>query len=156
VKFHRAVWANDEPEVRKWYRQAGVPDEQADAEIARMRTQELYLSDTGTYQVALDRSVRNGFDLPMIHLSIKRVDRGVIRDWRVFQEIKNALVGPECEAIELYPAESRLVDSANQYHLWCFADPSIRVPVGYTERLVDDKPFGKSINRPFSGTKEQS
>jgi len=28
------------------------------------------------------------------------------------------IVGEEHEAFEVYPAESRLVDTANQYHLW--------------------------------------
>jgi hypothetical protein len=48
-----------------------------------------------------------------------RRDRAPIRDWRVGQRIKNELCGPEWEAIELYPAESRKVDTANEYHLWC-------------------------------------
>lgn len=34
------------------------------------------------------------------------------------QRIKNELLGDEYEACELYPAESRLVDGANQFHLW--------------------------------------
>jgi hypothetical protein len=41
----------------------------------------------------------------MVCLSAKRVDREPLQDWRVLQEIKNALVGEECEAIELFPAE---------------------------------------------------
>jgi hypothetical protein len=55
-------------------------------------------------------------------LSIKRRDREVIRDWRELQAIKNAIVGPEHEGFELYPAESRLVDTANQFHLFVFMD----------------------------------
>lgn len=42
---------------------------------------------------------------PIVHLSIRRMDRQGARDWRHFQAIKNQIVGPECEAIELYPAE---------------------------------------------------
>lgn len=52
------------------------------------------------------------------HLSIKRRDREPIFSWRELQDIKNALINPEVEALELYPAEERLVDRANQYHLW--------------------------------------
>lgn len=70
-------------------------------------------------------------------LSIKRLDREPIHDWRDLQEIKNELVGPECEGIELYPAESRRVDSANQYHLFVILDPKIRLPFGFKERLVE-------------------
>lgn len=58
--------------------------------------------------------------LPMIHLSIRNQDRSTRHDWRDFQRIKNQLAGPEYEGLEVYPAESRKVDTANQYHLWCF------------------------------------
>ena len=40
----------------------------------------------------------------VIHLNIRRRDgAAMIRDWRHFQLIKNQLMGPECEAVELYP-----------------------------------------------------
>jgi len=73
-----------------------------------------------------------------VHLSIKRIDKEPIHDWRELQEIKNLLVGPENEALELYPAESRRVDTANQYHLWVIKDPASRLPVGFNARLVLD------------------
>lgn len=85
----------------------------------------------------------------MVWLSIKRIDRNPLHDWRAIQEIKNRLVGPECEAIEIYPAESRRVDTANQYHLWCFKDPNYRIPIGFNSgRHVDDESIGGSVNRP--------
>lgn len=58
-----------------------------------------------------------------VHLSIKRMDRRPIRNWRHFQQIKNEVCGEETEAVELYPAESRLADNANQYHLWVMLEP---------------------------------
>lgn len=74
---------------------------------------------------------------PMIHLSIRRQDRQPCRDWRDFQRIKNQLAGPEWEAVEVYPAESRLVDMANQYHLWCF---QFSLGIGYDEgRLIGNQ-----------------
>jgi hypothetical protein len=75
---------------------------------------------------------------PVAWLSIKRNDRQVIRDWRELQRIKNLVMGEECEAVEIFPAESRVHDSANQYHLWCFA-PGYRLPFGYDGRLVADE-----------------
>jgi hypothetical protein len=42
-----------------------------------------------------------------------------VRPWQDFQRIKNELVGEEREAVELYPAESRLIDTSNAWHLWC-------------------------------------
>lgn len=86
-----------------------------------------------------------------VHLSIKRHDRCPIHDWRDLQAIKNQLVGEECEGMELLPAESRLVDSANQYHLWCCTDSAFRFPFGFQERLVLDNPPGKAKNRSFAG-----
>lgn len=66
------------------------------------------------------------------HLSIRRRDRSTARDWRHFQRIKNQLCGPEYEGMELYPKESRLVDTANQYHIWVVPD----IPIGFPGRLV--------------------
>jgi hypothetical protein len=73
----------------------------------------------------------------VIHLNIRRRDgAAMVRDWRHFQLIKNQLLGPECEAVELFPAESRLVDSCNKYHLYGSADPTYRFPFGWQERDV--------------------
>lgn len=69
------------------------------------------------------------------HLSIRSVENDTRHDWRDFQRIKNELLGPEWEAVELYPAESRLTDTANQYHLWCFP---FQMPFGFEDRLVMD------------------
>lgn len=72
------------------------------------------------------------------HLSIKTHDKQARHDWRDMQRIKNELCGPECEAVELYPAESRVVDTANQYHLFVFR--AYKMALGFTERLVGDGP----------------
>jgi hypothetical protein len=87
----------------------------------------------------------------IIHLSIRNNDRSARHDWREFQRIKNEIVGPENEAMEIYPAESRLLDTANQFHLWVFKDPSHRIPLGWTRRLVADYSVSKSRarQRPF-------
>lgn len=86
---------------------------------------------------------------PVIWLSIKRRDKMPARDWRDFQRIKNELVGPEYEAIELYPAESRLMDTSNQYHLYVIDDPTYRFPFGVHERLVQEHPGGRAKQRAF-------
>lgn len=103
---------------------------------------DVFLNDT--YQVIVAKLMED-----QVHLSIKRIDRQPIHDWRDLQEIKNQLVGPECEALELYPAESRRVDAANQYHLWCCTDDNFRFPFGFHTRAVGDEPIGKSVNRPL-------
>ncbi len=72
----------------------------------------------------------------MIQLSIHDHARSTRRDWRHFQKIKNELLGPEEEAIELYPAESRLVDLSNEYSLWSIK--GWKWPIGYAERWVSE------------------
>ena len=78
---------------------------------------------------------------PFVQLLVSRHDGQARPNWRDFQRIKNELVGPECEGVELFPAESRLVDTANQYHIWVIPDASYRFPFGYKERLVSDLPM---------------
>jgi hypothetical protein len=92
----------------------------------------------------------------LIHLSIRRNDRKPIDDWRDKQRIKNLIVGPEHEGVELFPAEGRLVDTANQFHMFIIADPGVRFPFGYQERLVSEDLSvqvagnGISQQRPFT------
>jgi hypothetical protein len=115
---------------------------------------EVDFSRAGASQQALDEESRNTTywinDLylvarrvfpgsPIVQLNIRRRDgKPILRDWRHFQEIKNQLVGEECEGVELYPAESRLVDTSNKYHIWCHLDPKFRFPVGFDYRHVED------------------
>ncbi len=88
------------------------------------RTTQLWRNDI--YQV-MTRELGDG----IVHINIRRRDGGpILRDWRHFQQIKNELLGEECEAIELYPAESRLVDTSNKYHLIGSRDPTFRFPFG--------------------------
>ena len=79
-----------------------------------------------------------GTDGGMIQIGINSHDGTARHDWREFQMIKNQVAGPECEAFELYPAESRLLDPSNYYTLWCF--PGLRrIKVGMEEgrRVLD-------------------
>lgn len=104
------------------------------------------------YQVAVFPVPNPGGGWPgMWHLSIKRRDREPIDEnrWRILQHIKNTLLGEEHEAVEVYPAESRLVDTANQVHLWCFKLSSQQWPFGFTNRYVTETPGGGAVQRPF-------
>lgn len=90
-----------------------------------------------TYWINEIYQVQRRDDGEIVHLNIRRRDGGpIMRDWRHFQQIKNELVGPECEGIELYPAESRLVDTSNKYHIYVVKDPAYRFPVGFEKRDV--------------------
>lgn len=138
--------------VKALARSSGQSMNQVKKLLLKMReTDRVFLNDT--YQVNVSE-----VDTPigrMLWLSVKRRDKNVIHDWRDLQEIKNQLVGPEHEGVELYPAESRKVDTSNQYHLFVFADPDKRYPFGYWDREVmdGDGEIGKdgTRQRPLSG-----
>jgi hypothetical protein len=99
------------------------------------------------YQVTMYEDA--GPDGAVNWLVIRRRDSAPVHDWRHLQQIKNDLCGPEREGIEIYPAESRLVDTANQYHMYVFPSGA-RVPFGYLEREVSDAPHEGNRNRPFA------
>jgi hypothetical protein len=99
------------------------------------------------YQVAVFKQDTEYDGVRTCHLSIKRVDGCAIHDWRDLQRIKNELVGDEAEGVELYPAESRLVDGANQFHMFCVIGGTW--PIGFDRRLVSDDNDGGVMQRPW-------
>ena len=70
---------------------------------------------------------------PVAHLSIKTHDKRCVHDWRDMQRIKNELCGPEADGVEIYPAESRLMDEANQFHIYVM-HPLVELPWGQRDR----------------------
>jgi len=68
---------------------------------------------------------------PFFRVSIQRHDRQPCREWKHLQQIKNELFGTRHEAVELFPAEDRLIDTGNEYHLWVHCDPGYRFPLGF-------------------------
>lgn len=108
--------------------------------------EEVWINDI--YQVAVRRGLKVG-EYTICHLSIKRHDRQAVMDWRHMQWIKNQLVGEECEGCELFPKESRLVDGANQFHMWVFEDPGNGFPFGFYHRIVTEKSFFGETQRKF-------
>lgn len=136
--FHAATLPPETLDVRSFAARHGLSEEVAASQIERLRAQSIYMNDL--YQVNVD-VVRVPFGEEtgdMFWLSIKRRDRTMVHDWRELQQIKNMIVGDEHEGFEVYPAEPRLVDTANQYHLWVFVEPAVRLPVGYQHREVMD------------------
>lgn len=85
----------------------------------------------------------------MIQIGIASLDGTARHDWRDFQAIKNQLAYPECEAFELYPAESRLLDPSNYYTLWCF--PGVkRLKIGVEKRDVLQQDEAIAPQRAFA------
>ena len=98
------------------------------------------------YQVSVRRFSTKEFG-EALHLSIKRRDKAPIRNWRELQRIKNEICGPECEGVELFPAEGRLVDSANQFHLFVFEN--YRFPFGFKDRFISESTLPGGRQEPF-------
>jgi len=96
--------------------------------VQRMTAVNVYENDT--YHVEVKHAP------PFIHLDIRRRDGRTCNEWQDFQRIKNELVGPEHEALQLFPAESRLVDTGNEYHLWVCANTQTRFQFGFKDRFV--------------------
>jgi hypothetical protein len=103
-------------------------------QVLHLLSWEIYCNDI--YQVMIERKG------PFIHLCIRRHDGQPYKDWKAHQQIKSEIIGPEYEAVELFPAESRLVDLKNEYHLWVHPNPTYRFPFGLTpNRGVMENPL---------------
>jgi len=115
--------------------------EQAKMGLHRDIYAEIYVNDI--YQVAV---YRNEEADELVHLdelkgrctwlSIKRRDKRPVNNWQDMQTIKNRLVGVDCDAIQIFPAESRMINMANQYHLIVLPSDAW-LPFGWGFRSVD-------------------
>lgn len=65
-------------------------------------------------------------------LMVRRNDAAPVRSWQELQRIKNELCGEHRTAVEVFPAQGELVDSANIYHLWVLPD-GFELPFGMRE-----------------------
>jgi hypothetical protein len=80
------------------------------------------------YAVAVYEPNVESDDYAPTHVTVQRFDRQPARDWRHLQQIKNDVCGPDWEAVELYPAQSRVVDLTNTTHLWVYRN---RLDIGF-------------------------
>ena len=109
-----------------------------------------YLWENNRYSVCPRIRFNPQFEVPVLSLSFKDYYRTTHRDWRDFQNIKNELAGMESRAFEVYPEDSHLMDTANQFWLWCF-------PVGHSPKIglfepriaFDTLQVKQSNQRPF-------
>jgi hypothetical protein len=133
----------------------GLSREHCEQAIADLAAETIYVNSRYQVNVRRQDPAEGSGAPPLVHLSIKCIWNGKRppgpERFRDFQRIKNELVGPECEATEVYPAESRLVDTSNQFHLWVFDDPTFRIPWGFGSRLVTDIQILDSVQQPFEG-----
>jgi len=86
------------------------------------------------YQVLVNFEHTQGWP-PMVHLRIKAHDKRCVRDWRDMQRVKNEICGTDAEGVELYPAEGRLVDEVNEFHIYVL-HPATCFPFGRKSRAT--------------------
>lgn len=112
---------------------------------------EVWKNRTHTVLVGLRNHAANGRPTRdgWIHLSIRREDRKAECDWRIFQRIKNEIAGHDREAVQLFPATKRVLDTSNQYHLWV-APRQFVIGIGQIDGEVSEKVVGKAVQRPFA------
>jgi hypothetical protein len=79
----------------------------------------VFTDEAGEYIVEKHGIAGKAFEF---RLAIKRADGKLFRSWRILQDIKNQTVGADRSAIEIYPPESEVTDTANIYHLWVFRE----------------------------------
>lgn len=112
--------------------------------LGGIQADEVWKNDIYLVSVVKDEGKWEG--RTVVQISIKRHDAQPVTDWPEKQAIKNQLVGEECEGVELYPAESRLHDQVNRYHLWVIADTTYQFPFGWNERVTSyDEDKGEPV-----------
>lgn len=126
---------------------AGATQDEAEAAWRIFAASDLY--ETSEYLVQL---IKSGHDhlsgsLATFTLVVSRKDNAPVSDWRDLQEIKNRMVGREVDAVELFPAASRIYDHRNRTVLFCYvgsggaADAAPRLPFGARQRVVANQSF---------------
>lgn len=105
--------------------------------------------ENAIYRVSVSRfSAHNFIDGgAFARIGIERHDQSAEHDFRDYQHIKNDVCGEDWEAMELYPAEARLVDPSNFFILWAF--PPGVLNIGMAARQVLDLGEAQAPQRPF-------
>lgn len=95
------------------------------ARVSQPGPKEVWASDL------YEATVRRDPDGVVTCLAVRRKDRQPVHDWHHLQMVKNDIAGTAAEAIELYPATSRLMDREHTYWLWAF--PPLRLSAAAAE-----------------------
>ena len=143
-KHHPAIDRNRAAAIRKGPWQPLMPIEIAEEDKQRGI---LAAFRNNLYVVGVSRTVSNGFfmqgpdgrpqPVPIVHLIISRHDKKQ-PPWRDLQRIKNELVHPEADAVELYPSVQREIN-LSQTMLWCLP-PGYKMPVGLAPAAAAPSP----------------
>lgn len=130
--------------VRTWEEKGQLKGEQLPSrrellkEYKHLQADEVYANNKYQVNIHYDAESTGAIvpnpDIKVVHVSVKRKDKKPNIPYKDLMAIKNELVGKEYEALMLYPAHSREVDTANQYHLWIPVDQegkALPIPFGW-------------------------
>ena len=128
-----------------------------DVKIRLMRE---YIQETWQNDIYIILVYRNEAADDMVHdpeykgkctwLSIRRRDRRPVNNWQDMQTIKNRLCGTECDAIQIFPKESKMVNTSNQYHLIVMPE-EVNIPFGWQARFVKKENRNSTTVQTFRG-----
>jgi hypothetical protein len=113
----------------------GVAVTLAIARYQEHKNLELWANDR--YLVQLHRNYQgemNPNPPPRTMLAVRLISGEPFGNWADLQEIKNQLLGPEAELVQLLPAESRKMDMVNMY--WFYDNAGAQFPFGSRRREV--------------------
>ncbi len=111
---------------------------------------ELWGSSQYTVTVHYLDDNRDGF----VEVGIHNYRRTTHVPWRHVQQIKNEVFGPDREAVQLFPAEDRLVDAANEY--WIYVYPTGTAPMRGEVKLGMDRGRQVTYDLPPMGKARQA
>lgn len=137
-------------ELVRWAESVGFSEEEVAERIREVSDAETWMNNV--YVATIHDAPIWREDWPqMKQLSIRRIDRRPIHDWRHLQQVKADIFGPEAEAVELYPGASRVVDTASSFHLFVLTEPGSVFPFGWARGLRSDESILPGQQRPGSG-----
>ena len=101
--------------------------------MVRLFSNNLYVVTTERIEDDLFAEEHYRWNMPVgwIHIVVGRKDKTVNIPFHHRQHIKNQVLGVECEAVEVFPAHSQMLDIGDMFHLWGCPDPDYRLPHGF-------------------------
>jgi hypothetical protein len=124
-----------------------------DAQVDALMPDETWGNDRYTVNVHFLDGDRDGF----VEVGVHNHNRTPHVPWRHLQQIKNEVMGADREAVQLFPADDRLVDTANEF--WLYVYPvgkapmrkrEVRLGMDHGRNVAYDAPegFGRSRQSP--------
>jgi hypothetical protein len=109
-------------QVAKMVREASLTDI-SDKALDSLLPDETWGNNRYTVNIHFLDGDRDGF----VELAVHNHNRTPHVPWRHLQQIKDEVMGPDREAVQLFPADDRLVDTANEY--WLYVYPVGKAPM---------------------------